>query len=168
VSVSDYLNDHLAGETLGVELATRASTEHKGTPLGVFLELLSWELEEDRDALVDVMGELGVRRKRIEVILAGIADRAGRLRLTGSSPLSTLAALESLDLRINGKLDMWNALRSSVGDRVDDIDFDELISRTERQAEALERHRLAAAANALSYRDRSAAPRSSTNLAAAY
>lgn len=166
-SLSIYLNDHLAGETLGLELATRASLEHKGTPLGAFLLLLSWELEEDRESLVRLMGELGVRRKRVGVVLAGIAEKVGRLRLTGSSPLSTLVELESLDLRINGKLDMWNALRSSVGDRVDGIDFDELIRRAERQAEALERDRLAVAAKALSYRDGSAAARSSTKLAAA-
>jgi hypothetical protein len=167
-SLSAYLNDHLVGETLGVELASRASSKNKDKPLGTFLLLLSWELEEDRDSLVELMGELGIRRKRVGGIWGGIADKAGRLRLTGSSPLSTLGALESLDLRINGKIDMWSALRSSVGDRVVGIDFDALIGRAERQAEALERRRLAAAADALSYRDRSAAAPSSTKLAAAF
>jgi hypothetical protein len=115
---------------------------------------------------VRVMGELGVRPTRVGVVLAGIAEKVGRLRLAGSSPLSALAELESLDLRINGKLDMWNALRSSVADRVDGIDFDELIRRAERQAEELERRRLAAAAEVLAYRDGSAAPRSRTAWAA--
>ena len=151
--MSNYLNDHLAGETLGLELATRASSEHMGTPLGAFSLLLSWELEEDRESLVRLMAELGVRRKHVAVALAGIAEKLGRLRLTRSSAASTLAELESLDLRINGKLDMWNALRSSVGDRVDGIEFDELIHRTERQAEALERHRLSATALAVSSQD---------------
>jgi hypothetical protein len=167
-SLSAYLNDHLVGETLGVELASRASSKNKDKPLGTFLLLLSWELEEDRDSLVELMGELGIRRKRVGGIWGGIADKAGRLRLTGSSPLSALGELESLDLRINGKLDMWNALRSSVGDRVVGVDFDALIGRAERQAEALERRRLAAAADALAYRDRSAAAPSSTKLAAAF
>ena len=144
-SLSAYLNDHLVGETLGVELASRASSKNKDKPLGTFLLLLSWELTEDRDALVELMGELGVRRRRAGGVWAGIANKAGRLRLPGSSPLSTLGELESLDLRINGKLDMWNALRSSVGDRVDGVDFEALIGRAERQAEALERRRLAAA-----------------------
>lgn len=101
-SLSAYLNDHLADETLGLELATRASFEHKGTPLGTFLLLLSWEFEEDRESLVRLMGQLGVRRKRVGAVLAGIADKVDRLRLAGSSPLRTLAELESLDLRING------------------------------------------------------------------
>ena len=33
-SLSGYLNDHLAGETLGLELARRASSEHEGERLG--------------------------------------------------------------------------------------------------------------------------------------
>jgi hypothetical protein len=149
-SLSAYVNEHLADATLGLELAARASVEHKGTPLGTFLLLLSWEFEEDRDTLVRLMGELGVRRERVGAVLAGIADKVGRLRHAGASPLHTLAELESLDLRINGKLDMWDALRSSVGDRVDGIDFDELIRRTERQAEELEKRRLAVTAEVLS------------------
>ena len=114
-----------------------------------------------------LMGELGVRRRRVGVVVAGIAEKVGRLRLTGSSPLTTLVELESLDLRINRKLDMWNALRSSVGDRVDGIDFDELIRRAERQAEALERRRLAVATDALpsvTDRPRRAAARGSSAL----
>jgi hypothetical protein len=165
--LSVYLNDALTDETLGVELVKRAITENKGTALGAFLTLLSWELEEDRESLVALMGELGVRRKRVGLILAKFAETLGSGRLTVSSPLSLLVELESLHQRINGKLDMWNALRSSLGDRVDGIDFDELIHRTERQAEELERRRLAVAAEALSYRDESNAVPSKTPLAAA-
>lgn len=150
--LSAYLNDHLAGETLALELVKRASSEHKGTRLGTFLRLLSWELEEDRDSLVRLMGQLGVRRKHVGAVLAGIADKTSRLKLAGHSPLSSLVELESLHVRINGKLDMWNALRSSIGDRVDGIDFDELVGRAERQAEELERRRLDVAVGALAWR----------------
>lgn len=170
---SVYLNDHLADQTLGVELVKRAISENTGTPLRAFLEVLSWELEEDRESLMRLMGGLGVRRKRVGVILAWIAEQVGRLKrngqLTGYSPLSALVELESLHRAINGKIDMWNALRSSVGDRVDGIDLDELVRRAERQAEQLERRRFDVAANALAYRDRSAARQiSSTPLAATY
>jgi hypothetical protein len=148
--LSVYLNDHLADETLAVERVKRAISQNNGTRLGTFLTLLSWELEEDRESLLELMGELGVHRKSVGLIRAGIAAKAGAVKHATHSPLSTLAELESLDLRINGKLDMWNALRSSVGERVHGVDFDELIGRTERQAEALERRRLAVAATALS------------------
>ena len=152
--LSVYLNDHLAGSTLGVELVKRASSENKGTPLGDYLEALSRDIEEDRAALVRLMDELGVRRKRAKVSSAWIAEKVGRLKLngqfTGYSPLSPLVELESLHLGINGKLAMWKALRHSLGHRVDGIDFDQLARRAERQAEELERHRLEVAAKALS------------------
>jgi hypothetical protein len=156
--LSVYFNDHLADETFGVELVKRAISENTGTPpLRAFLEVLSWELEEDREILVRLMDRLGVRRKRVRVIFAWIAEKVGRLRLNGYSPASALAELESLHVVINGKIDMWTALRSSVGDRAGGIDFDELVHRAERQAEELERRRLEVAADALSYQDRSAA-----------
>jgi hypothetical protein len=167
--LSVYLNDHLADETFGVELVKRAISENTSTPpLRAFLEVLSWELEEDREILVRRMDQLGVRRKRVRVMFAWIAEKIGRLKLNGYSPASALVELESLHVVINGKIDMWTALRSSVGNRADGIDFDELVHRAERQAEELERRRLEVAADALSYQDRSAAAHiSSTPLAAA-
>jgi hypothetical protein len=169
--LSIYLNDHLAGSTLGVELVKRASSENKGTPLGVWLAALSQELEEDRATLVRLMEQLGVRRNRIEIGAAWIVEKVGRLKLngqlTGYSPLSPLVELEALHRRINGKLDMWKALGHSLGHRVDEIDFDQLARRAERQAEELERYRLDVAAHALSYRDGSAAAHRSGLLASA-
>lgn len=144
--LSVYLNAHLADETRGLEFVKRAMAAHAGTPLGTFMELLSWELEEDRDILMRVMGRLGVRRRRARLVLARLAGKAGG-RLTGHSPL---VELESLHRGVEGKLDMWKALRYSV----EGIDFDQLIRRAERQAEEIERRRLAVAATALAFRNR--------------
>jgi hypothetical protein len=72
--LSVYLNDHLADQPLRLELVKRATAENEGTPLWAFLELLSWELEEDRDSLVRVMGQLGVRRSRTRLVLAWITE----------------------------------------------------------------------------------------------
>ena len=124
-TMSTYLNDQLAGETLGLALARRASAQHDGTRLGTFLKLLSWELEEDRDTLVALMTRLGVRRKRVGAPFARMAQAIGH------------PTLESLDRRIDDKRDMWIALRSRAGEV--GIDVDEQIRRAERQAEALER-----------------------------
>jgi hypothetical protein len=47
-----YLNDHLAGATVGVELTRRAARENTGSELGVFLrEVLLPEIREDRQTL---------------------------------------------------------------------------------------------------------------------
>ena len=57
-----YLNDHLAGSTVGVELARRARGSNDGTELGEFLATLAAEIEEDRDTLGEVMGAVGAGR----------------------------------------------------------------------------------------------------------
>jgi hypothetical protein len=150
-SLSDYLNDQFVRETFGIERVQRASSENKGTPLGTFLQLLGWRLEEDRESLVGLMGELGVHRKRRRIISARVAEKVSRLEPKRHLPASRLVELESIHRRISGKLDMWIALQSSVGDRVDDIDFDELIRRAEGQDEALERRRLDVVATALAH-----------------
>jgi hypothetical protein len=51
-SLSLYLNDSLTNEMLAVDLVEHAIRKNEGTPLGTFLTLLSWELEEDRESLL--------------------------------------------------------------------------------------------------------------------
>jgi hypothetical protein len=126
-------------------LVRRAIAENKGTPRWAFLELLSWELEADRDLLVRVMGQLGVRRSRTRLTLAWITEKVGRLKpdgeIAGHSPLRPLVELESLQQGIEDTIAMWNALRSSVGERVHGVDFDAIIARAHRQADEVERRR---------------------------
>ena len=55
-----YLNDHLAGATLGVELSRRAASENDGIELGDFLQRLHREIAEDRGVLEGVMAALAV------------------------------------------------------------------------------------------------------------
>jgi hypothetical protein len=151
--LSIYLNDHLAGSTVGVELSKRARSANEGSSLGEWLAGLSREIEEDRATLERLMEKLGVRRDHLKSKGAWIAEKAGRLKLngqlTGYSPLSRLVELESLHLGVNGKLDMWKALGRTLG-AVDGFDFDQLAQRAERQAGEIEQHRLDAAAEALS------------------
>jgi hypothetical protein len=152
--LSIYLNDHLAGSTVGVELSKRARSANEGTPLGEWLAGLSREIEQDRETLERLMDTLGVRRDQLKNKGAWIAEKAGRLKLngqlTGYSPLSRLVELESLHLGVNGKLDMWRALGRTLGPQLDGFDFDQLAQRAERQARELEQRRLDAAAEALS------------------
>lgn len=58
-----YLNDHLAGATLGVELARRLRSENRGDPeMGEPLARVCVEIEEDRETLIRLMERLGVDR----------------------------------------------------------------------------------------------------------
>ena len=146
-----YLNDHLGGASVGVELAKRSWLSNRGTALGAYLEQLVRELEEDRRTLRDVMRQLGVRPSRVKPALGVVAERVGRLKLngqvTGYSPLSRVLELEGLTFGIEGKLSMWRNLRDtpSVTQRLQGVDLDELIERGVRQQAGLGPHKIEAA-----------------------
>jgi hypothetical protein len=150
-----YLNDHLAGSTVGLELALRTAGENAGTDVGAFLRGLATEIEQDRDTLVQLMQRLGIARSRMKVAAAWTAEKLGRLKpngqLRGYSPLSRLVELEGLAAGIDGKRALWLAL-GEIRDRdsrLRDTDFDALAERARLQREGLEPYRLAAAREGL-------------------
>jgi hypothetical protein len=151
--LSIYLNDHLAGATIGVELARRTRGRNRGTALGSYLERLASEIESDRETLVRLMAELGIRRDRLKTCGAWTAEKLGRLKLngqlTGYSPLSPLLELESLYLGITGKRELWRGLQRTLGNDLPGFEFNELVRRAERQAAEVEEHRLKVAEAAL-------------------
>ena len=146
-----YLNDHLAGSTGALELARRARSANRGTPFEAAFDRLAAEIEEDREALLDVMRRLGVARDPVKEWAGWLAEKAGRLklngRLTGYSPLSRVLELELLALGVEGKRALWRALREvAAGDaRLDGVDLGELQRRAERQRRLVEQQRLRAA-----------------------
>src|SRR3954452_4445091 len=77
--VGTYLNDHLAGATVGRELSKRAAGENNGTPLGSFLETLHEEIAEDGQTLLDVMDALDAGEDHLKTIMAPGGQRIGRL-----------------------------------------------------------------------------------------
>ena len=149
-----YLNDHLAGATLGVELARRLrSSNRSDAEFGEPLARICSEIEEDRETLIRVMDRLGVDRKGFKPALAVAGERLGRLKVNGQlrgySPLSRVLELEVLASGIGGKMQLWNALEQSFGERLDGIDFHALAERADRQGQQVEDLHLAAAQRAL-------------------
>jgi hypothetical protein len=151
-----YLNDHLAGATVGVELARRAARENAGSSLGAFLsDALLPEIEEDRETLRSLMNRLGIPQSRPKAALAWAAEKVGRLKLNGEwrrySPLSRLLELEGLAAGIEGKRAMWVSLERirDTDARLQELDLGALAERASSQRERLEEHRQAAAVAAL-------------------
>ena len=134
-----YLNDHLAGSTVGLELSRRARDSNKDNEYGEVLERVAKEIEEDRETLQRLMKDLGVRRDHPKVAVAWVAEKFGRLkpngRLISYSPLSRLVETESLALGIAGKLSLWEALAEVAGEdaRLDPEELRRLAERAERQ-----------------------------------
>lgn len=149
-----YLNDHLAGAALGVELARRLRSSNRGDPeFGEPLARVCGEIEEDRETLSRLMERLGVERRPLKPALAVLGERLGRLKLNGQlrgySPLSRVLELEVLASGIGGKMQLWNGLEQSFGERLDGFDFHALAERADRQGQRVEDLHLAATKRAL-------------------
>jgi hypothetical protein len=99
------------------------------------------------------MSRLGVGVDRARTAVAWSAEKLGRLKLngqlTGYSPLSRLEELEILELGVEGKLLLWQALRHAAAAEIDEAELDRLIKRAQSQHRRLGRLRRDAAADAL-------------------
>ena len=138
-----YLNDHLAGSTVGLELARRALGENRGTEFETVLNELAGEIAEDRDELGSILDLLAIPRDRFKVAAGWIGEKLGRVKLngqrTGYSPLSRLLELEGLSAGVRAKRDLWRALREiAPGEpRLDQDRLERLIARADSQLERL-------------------------------
>jgi hypothetical protein len=153
-----YLNDHLAGAMLGSELAATIRDRHAGTPLGELMQSIAEQIEEDRQTLLDVMGDLDVAKNPVKQAGGWVAEKASHVKfsglLSGEPDHGAFMALESLTLGVEGKACLWRALKE-VADAYPPLktgDLDRLIERAETQHHALEAERLAAARRALAAR----------------
>lgn len=149
-----YLNDHLAGATLGVELARRLRASNEDNlEFGPVLAEVCAEIEADRETLRAVMDRLGVGQSKVKPLAAVLGERLGRLkpngRLWGYSPLSRLDELELLQLGVAGKRRLWRALEHTHAGELPGLDLGALADRASEQLRRLEALHLKAAALAL-------------------
>jgi hypothetical protein len=149
-----YLNDHLAGATLGVELARRLRTSNEDDPeFGPVLTEVCAEIEADRETLKAVMDRLGAGQSKLKPLAASLGERLGRLKLNGRlwgySPLSRLDELELLQIGVVGKRRLWRALEHTRASDLPDFDLGALAGRATEQLGRLEALHLKAAALAL-------------------
>lgn len=148
-----YLNDHLAGSVVGVELCKRARASNEGSELGETLAEICAEIEADQRTLRQLMDHLLVAESRIKPVGAWLAEKLGRLKLNGQlhgySPLSRVVELEGLETGVAGKQMLWKTLGQKLGDRrPSGFDFEALAARAQAQRERIEACRLDAAATA--------------------
>ncbi|WP_042374794.1 hypothetical protein [Streptacidiphilus neutrinimicus] len=139
---SIYLNDHLTGASAGVRLARRLadSVDESARP---DVRQVAHEIAEDREALLAIMAELGVRAARRYAVAGMAAEYIGRLkpngRLLRRSPLAPLIECEAMLAGVQGKLQVWQALAAAGPRLVGRTDLETLQSRARRQVTVLER-----------------------------
>ena len=149
-----YLNDHLAGSTVGVELARRLRGSNEDDPeFGPVLTDVCAEIEADREELQAMMDQLGVGQSTIKPLAARLGERLGRLKpngqLRGYSPLSRLVELEMLQIGVTGKRRLWRALERTHADDLSGFELGALAERATEQLRRLEALHLKAASLAL-------------------
>ena len=142
-----YLNDHLAGATVGTERARYLVKANRGTPIASAMEPIAAEIAQDRASLVDLMRQLDVPIRQYKIHAGWLAEKAGRLKSNGRllrrSPLSSYVELEALRLGVEGKAACWQVLRLvTSGDERLDRRLDDLLERAGRQRATLEELRL--------------------------
>ena len=148
-----YLNDHLAGATVGTELAHRIARSHDEVADRATLRRLAGDINADRRALLEIMALLGVPVRHYKTTVAWLGERVGRLkpngRLRTRSPLSNLEELELMRLGVEGKAAGWRTLRelAATDPRLSAAWLDELLDRARAQADLLEDLRVRAAAS---------------------
>ena len=154
-AIDVYLNDHLAGAMLGVDLAHQIRTQNQGTALGEVMGSIAPQIEQDRQTLIELMRQLDSSKNPVKQATAWIAEKASRAKFhgmtSGEPELGRFMALETLLLGVRGKACMWRALKQ-VADQhppLVSLNLDELIERADRQYDTLERERLTASTRAL-------------------
>ena len=145
-----YLRDHHAASAGGLALARRA--------LGPYHPLAK-QIARDRQALENVMRQLGAESSTMRVGIVLVAERVGRLKFNGRilkrSPLTRVVELETLIVGVRGKEALWTALRRAALS-LRGIDLDALIESARAQGRELDELRLGAAARAFARFDRGA------------
>ena len=138
--LTTYLNDHLAGATMGKELVESCLASNAENPLGDFLAQLLSDIGEERGVLKGVLERLGSRTNPVKKAVTWLGEKASRVKLGGAagtySDLNRLEELELLLLGVRGKPALWQALEAVADERLRDVDFATLSARAQRAAPA--------------------------------
>lgn len=153
--VATYLNDHLAGSLVGLELLGHMEKMRPGSALEHFAAGLKAEIEEDRKELQGLIKRLGLTESVTRQAGAWLAQKAAELKLvvddTAAGPLRLLESTEALSLGIEGKRSLWRALAAASAGNPGLLgpDYARLEARAEDQRRRVEEVRMEAAREAL-------------------
>lgn len=153
--ITIYLNDHLAGSVVALELLEKLGTLYAGMPLGLLLAELRDDISADRNKLEEIMNRLQITQSRTRKLTAWLAEKATELKLrlddSSDGALYLLETFEVLSLGIEGKKGMWMALAAAAenAEELRTIDYSHLVQRAEQQRQKVEDVRLEAAKKAL-------------------
>ena len=153
-ALATYLNDHLAGAVIALELLDQLQSERAETPDAPILTTLRGEIEADRDTLAQLMDRLQIEVSKPRQATAWLTEKLGELKLRIDDPhqgaLRRLEALETISLGIEGKRALAHTLGTAAGVASGLAGFDaaRMARRAEEQRDVVEPLRLQAAREA--------------------
>ncbi len=160
--IATYLNDHLAGSVVAVELMENLESVFAGKPIAVFIAGLRVEVEEDVQELKSIMQRLEISESRTRKVSAWMTEKLTELKLRLDDPtrgdLRLFESLEALSLGIEGKKSLWLSLSAAAEGtpQLRIADYERLKQRAEDQRARVEPKRLEAARLALKWDEETA------------
>jgi hypothetical protein len=153
--LATYLNDHLAGSVVAVELMENLEAVYADTPVAEFIARLRADVEADRVELKVLMGRLQISESRTRKASAWLTEKLTELKLrlddSTHGDLRLFESLEALSLGIEGKRSLWLALAAAaeVSPKLRVADYERLKQRAEEQRSRVETKRIEVAKTAL-------------------
>ena len=157
-SLATYLNDHLAGSVVALELLDHLEEDGTGTAGAPILAGVHADIEADRQELEAFIAQLGISVSAQKKATGWLVEKLSELKLhlddAGDGALRRLEALETVSLGIAGKQALWDALVAAAVEapELGALDYPRLVRRAETQRGVVERLRLQAAKEALGTR----------------
>ena len=151
--LSTYLNDHLAGAVIALEVIDQLAIEAPDLK-AILLETKS-EIDADREQLIGLMKKLDIAESRVRKAGAWFAEQIAEAKFEmddqAGGLLGRLERLEALALGIEGKLSLWRALEaaSATNAALGELDYATLSQRAKDQRERIESLRIQTARAAL-------------------
>ena len=153
--IETYLNDHLAGSVVALELMENLEEIYAEHPIAAFIANLRADVEADRNELENIMKRLDISQSSTRKVSAWLTEKVTELKMrlddSKHGDLRLLESFEALSLGIEGKRSLWISLSAvaeiSPGLRI--ADYDKLKQRAEEQRARVEAKRVEFAKAAL-------------------
>ena len=146
--LATYLNDHLAGSVVAVELMEKLEAAYADTPIANFVNGIRMEVEADQRELQQLMNRLEISESRTRQVSAWFTEKLTELKLrfddSARGNLRLFESLEALSLGIEGKKSLWIALAAAaeISPQLRLVDYERLQARAEDQRSKVELKRI--------------------------
>lgn len=153
--LATYLNDHLAGSVVALELMENLEEVYSGQPVAGFVAKLRADIEADRQELETIMKGLEIPQSVTRKASAWLTEKLTQLKLrlddSEAGDLRLFESFEALSLGIEGKKSLWIALAAAaeVSPRLQIAGYQRLQKRAEEQRSRVEAKRIELARIAL-------------------